>query len=111
MSSPKTSFKRVIQLKKDLVKDVDDLDERLLSSVWPIPQDLYQTATALLRYCRKCVRRADNFRRRYRESAVIRFFDWIWLGVLGIDQIAQDESQLEDCGKAVTLAIGTIKAL
>jgi hypothetical protein len=111
MSSPKTSFKRVIQLKKDLVKDVDDLDERLLSSIYPIPQDLYQTATTLVRYYRKCIRDADKFRRRYRESAMVRFFDWIWLGVLGIDKIAQHESQLEDCGKVVTLAIGTIKAL
>jgi hypothetical protein len=111
MSSPKKTFKRVIQLIKNLVKDVDDLDERLLNSVCPTPQDLYQTAIALIRYCRKCVRDVNKFRRLYRESTMVRFFDWIWVRVLGIDQIAQHESQLEDCGRAVTLAIWTIKAL
>jgi len=103
----------VIWLKTNLVKAVDDLEERLLNSVCPIPQDLYQTTTALIRYCRKRVRRADNFRRGHRENAAVGFFDWvaIWSRLWGIDQIAQHESQLENGGKAVKLATKTIEAL
>lgn len=113
MSSPRTSFKTVIRLKTNLEEGVDDLEERLLNSVCPIPQGLYQTTAALASHCRRRVERADKFRRRHRENAAVRFFDWIaiWLGVKGIDQIAQHESQLEDCGEAVNLATETIEAL
>jgi hypothetical protein len=113
MSSPRTSFKTVIWLITNLVEDVGDLEERLLSSLCPIPEGLYETATAIVKHCNERVQRAKNFRRQHRRNAAVRFFDWIaiWLGIGGIDQIYQHEIQLEDCGKAVELAARTIKAL
>ncbi len=103
----------MVWLKGNLEKDVDDLKERRLNSVCAIPQDSYRTTTALIECCRERIRRVDNFRRRHRENAAVKFFDWIaiWSRFLGTDQVAQHESQLEDCGRAVKLATETIEAL
>ncbi|KAH8756407.1 hypothetical protein F5882DRAFT_385138 [Hyaloscypha sp. PMI_1271] len=113
MSRPRTTFKTVIWLIEELKQDVADLEERLLSSVCPIPQGCYQTSNDLIRYCRKRIQRAERFRHDHHEKCAVWFFDWIaiWSRALGKDQIAQHENQLKDCGRAVKLALEIIKSL
>ena len=110
MLPARSSFKRVIELITDLEEDVDNLEERLWGSVCPIPQDLYNPGNDLIRYCRRRIERADKFRRDHRKKFAVWFFDLINLS-LGVDQIAQHESQLKNCGKAVKLAIKTTDVL
>ena len=113
MSRPRKTFKTVDRLTKKLEEDLANLEERLLNSVCQIPQYCYQTSNALIRHGRERIQRAERFHRDHDEKFAVSFFDWIaiWSRALGTDQIAQHENQLEDCGRAVKLALETVKAL
>jgi hypothetical protein len=105
-------MKRLIgRLGKGLLRSVQKMEERTQCSSCAIPGELRRITTSLGKYCKKRVKAANKFNKKYDTTFAVPFFHWVASGVFGCNLFTNNYNELFDCQQWVDVAIQTMAIL
>lgn len=98
------------ELRKELLKSIDAMDEREICSSCVISLKLRQIAKSLSSFGRNLIKKAKRFNKKYQSNFAVRFFHKIASDV-GFNLITKYHTLLLDCQQWVDVTLSTMNVL